>query len=380
MNKKIINVFILIIMLLLYSCSAGYRAYKKGDYFKASEESIKTLMRSPGNQKAQFVLSKAYPLAMNAAQREIEKAQAGNESDRYYILVEELEKVNYLADLIYKCIKANEIIPTPVEFISELSEAKQNAAHQSYIMGEKSMTAGTVEQARKAFYYFTNANNYVPGYLDVLRRIEDARYLATIRVLIEKPETSPKYQLTANFFSDNFISEITKNQKNQFVRFYTPEEAYNLNMNDPHHVLVLDFSDFRISSYNDKSNVQNFKRDSVKAQSKNAQGKHETVYITANAKVTTYIREIVSSGLLNVRIYETISNKLLQQRTFEGKYVWSTTWGRYSGDDRALTEAQKAFCRRNPEIPPNNQQLFYEFTQPIFNPAVSYIRSVYSKY
>ncbi len=380
MKNSLRNLSIIIILVLLNSCSAGYRAYKKGNYYQACVESVELLMRSPGNQKAQFTLSKAYPLAMNTAQREIENAQASNDPSKYDIIVAELEKVNYLADLIYKTPKANEIIPTPVEFIPQLSEAKEKAAHQAYILGEKAMTAGTMEQARMAYQYFTKANNYIKGYLDVMRRIEDAKYLATLRVLIERPLTSSRYQLTADFFADNFIYEITKNQRNPFVRYYTAQEAYNLNMNNPHHVLVLDFADFRISDYSDKSSVQNFKRDSVPAQSKNAEGKYVTVYITANAKVTTFVREIFSSGILSVRVYENISNKLIEQRAFEGRYVWSTTWGRYSGDDRALSEQQKAFCRKNPDIPPSNQQLFFEFTQPIFQPATSFIRSVYTRY
>ncbi len=380
MKRILQNISIFIVLVFLNSCSAGYRAYKKGNYYQACVESVEMLMKSPTNQKAQFTLSKAYPLAMNIAQREIEKAQAGNDPFRFDIIVAELEKINYIADLIYKTPKANEIVPSPIEFIPQLSEAKEKAAHQAYIMGEKAMTAGTIEQARQAYRYYSKANNYIKGYLDVIRRMEDAKYLATLRVLIERPLTASRYQLTADFFADNFIYEITKNQRNPFVRFYTALEAYNLNMNNPHHVLVLDFADFRISDYSDKSSVQSFSRDSVPAQSKNAEGKHETVYITANAKVTTFIREIISSGILSVRVFESISNKLIEQRTFEGRYVWSTSWGRYSGDDRALTEQQKAFCRKNPDIPPTNQQLFFEFTQPVFSPAVSFIRSVYTRY
>ncbi len=380
MKKSLLNLSLVLILALLNSCSAGYRAYKKGNYYQACVEAVEMLMKSPGNQKAQFTLTKAYPLAMNIAQREIEKAQNSNDPSKYDVLVTELEKVNHLADLIYKTPKANEIIPTPIEFIPQLSEAKEKAAHQAYLMAEKAMTAGTVEQARVAYQYYQKAAKYIPGYLDVMRRMEDAKYLATIRVLIERPLTSSRYQLTADFFADNFIYEITKNQRNPFVRFYTAQEAYNLKMDNPHHTLILDFADFRISDYSDKTSVQNFKRDSVPAQTKNAEGKYVTVYITANAKVTTYVREVISSGILNVRVYENISNKLLEQRTFEGRYVWSTTWGRYSGDDRALTEQQKAFCRKNPDIPPTNQQLFFEFTQPVFSPAVSFIRSVYTRY
>ncbi|MDO9154854.1 MAG: hypothetical protein Q7U47_14300 [Paludibacter sp.] len=378
-KKNSIIVFSFLIFFTL-SCSSGYRALKKGDYYKASIESIEMLRTNPTNQKAQFVFVKSYPLAIKAAQREINIAQAGNELIKYDILVDQLEKVNHLANMIYRCPKANEIVAQPIEFIGELATAKENAAEQAYKMGNIAMNVGTLEQARFAFQYFTKANNYIYGYKNVLGRLEEARYNATLRVLVEKPITSRLYQFTADFFTENLLYEILRNNKSQFIRFYTYEEAGNLNMNDPHQFLVVDFVDFTIENYRDTRNTTNLKRDSVLTVVKDSEGKTEKKYITVTAKLTSYQREIVTRGVLSVRIFDAQSKRIIQQRNFGNQYVWRTSWGSFNGDERALTNEQKAFCERQPEYPPSQQQLFYEFTQPVFSQAVSFLKSVYKNY
>jgi hypothetical protein len=108
-------------------------------------------------------------------------------------------------------------------------------------------------------------------------------------------------------------------------------------------------------------------------------GKKVNVYNTVKAKYSTYRREILSRGILSVRIYDN-NNVLIQQRNFAGQYVWYTTWASFNGDERALTTEQRKLCDVSPQIPPSHQQMFVEFTKPIYSQAYSYIRSYYNKY
>ncbi len=378
--KKIKYLVISILAFLFTFCSTGNVAYKQGDYYKACLESIDFLRSNPKSKKAQTVLLEAYPLAIKNAQRDIDNALMLNSQDKYDVLVNAYEKVNNLADQIYKCPKAYELIPKPTEFITELAKARELAAEFAYNSGIKALNAGGLDQSRAAYQYFQNANRYVKGYKDVLSKLDEARYYATLRVIVQKPYTNANFQYSADYFFNNLLAEIRQNTQNRFIRYYSQEEARKENMQNPHQYIVLNFEDFTVGNIKESSNTSEYKRDSVVVGTVKIEGKIYNSYNTVTAKFTTFRREVISSGVLSVRIIDVQSNQELQRRNLSGSYVWNTNWANYKGDDRALTEEQKRLCSREPQNPPSQQDLFIEFSKPIYNQAVSFLRSQYSRY
>jgi hypothetical protein len=380
MKKANLFLSICLVALIVTACSTGSTSYKHGDYYKACLEAIERLRSSPKNSKSQSVLVSAYPLAKKTALREIDNALLANQPDKYDILVFQYERLNQLADQIYNCPKAYELIPQPSEYITELSKAKQMAADQAYDLGTKALNTGTLDQARVAYQYFQNANRYVPGYKDALNKMSDARYYATLRVIVQKPYTNASFQYSADFFYNNLLAEIRQNAQNRFVRYYTPEEARKENMRNPHEYIVLNFEDFSVGNVRESTNTTDQKRDSVIVGTVKIDGKTYNSYNTVKARLTIFRREISSGGVLSLRITDAQNNKEIQRQNFTGTYVWHTTWANFKGDDRALDNEQKKMCNREPQIPPSEQDLFIEFTKPIYSQAVSYIRSAHSRY
>ena len=374
--KQYIYLSTIVLILFASACSSGYKAYKKGDYYKATISSIEKLRNSSGNEKAQFVLSRSYPLAQKTALRNIENASLSTQQNKFDIIVQEYEKLNHMADEIYRTPRALEIFPNPQSFPRELSDAKEQAAEQAYQAGLKALNVGTLPQARVALNLFTRANQYVNGYKNVLSLIEDARYEATLRVVFEKPITNNRFQYSADFFSQNLFSEISNALKSRMVRFYTYNERSNI---FPHQYLVLNFEDYSIANVVEKRNTIDVKRDSVKVGTVRIDGVNRDVFNTVTAKYTEVQREIKSGGILSVRIFDTATNALIESRNFAGEYVWVNTYATYRGDERALSSAQLANCQREAVQPPPHQQMFVEFTKPIYTQAVSFIRSYYNR-
>lgn len=372
--------FASLVIIFVTSCRSGYNTYKQGDYYRASMEAIERLRSKPGNKKSQYVLTNAYPMALKSAQREIDNANLANGTDRFDIIVFQYERINQLANAIFHCPKAYQLIPQPKEFVAELSDARQQAAEQAYNIGLAAIEANTIEQARLGYQYFTKAHGYVYGYKNVLLKIEEARYYATLRVVVQRPFTSTRYQYSADFFYNNLMSEMSQSAKNRFVRFYTPEEAQAENMRDPHHYIALNFEDFSIGNIRETSNTADVKRDSVIVGTVQVEGKTYNTYNTVKAKFTTYRQEISSGGVMSLRVIDALGNRDLQHRNFNGQYVWTTNWATFQGDDRALTPEQKKLCGQKPHLPPPHQDLFVEFTKPIFSQAVTAVRNIYSKY
>jgi hypothetical protein len=366
-------------LLILSSCATGYKAYKKGDYLKASFDAVERLKANPSNEKAGYVLSKSYQAGVDITLRDIENAKQENSPTNYERVVSYYEQLNLLADNIYHSKAANNIIKTPFEYKAELNQARDKAAEQVYDLGMKSLEVGTVIEARNALNLFSRVNNYVYGYKNVLKLIDEARFQGTLRIMFEKPVTSPKYQYSADFFSTNLISELSRNLEKRMIKFYSYENLGSNSSVQPHQYLVLNFEDFSIGNVFDSKKTIDVKRDSVKVGTAKVDGKTVDVYNTVTAKFNTFKREIKSGGILSVRIYDA-KNQLIEQRNFSGEYIWSTSWNTYNGDDRALTAEQKALCEKEPQLPPSQQNLFVEFTKPIYSQAYSYIRYYYSKW
>jgi len=261
-----------------------------------------------------------------------------------------------------------------------LSKAKQMAADQAYELGTKALSIGSLDQARVAYQYFQNANRYVNGYKDALSKMNESRYYATLRVIVQKPYTNANFQYSADFFYNNLLAEIRQNAQNRFVRYYTQEEARKENMTTPHQYIVLNFEDFSVGNIRESSNTTEQKRDSVIVGTVKVDGKIYNSYNSVTAKLTTFHREISSGGVLSLRIIDAQNNQERQRQNLTGTYIWNTSWADFKGDDRALTDEQKRMCNREPQTPPSQQDLFIEFTKPIYSQAVSYIRSAHSRY
>ncbi len=381
MKQKYSLLLLSLVLILAFSaCTSPSKLYRKGNYYEATIESVKKLRSKPDHVKTQQILLQAYPLAQQTSLRLINNAMLANNDSKYDAIVLQYERLNRLAQEIYACPKAYELIPAPKEYIAELSQAKQLAAEELYGKGLKALNQGTLEQARIAYQYFTKANEYVNGYRDVWDKIEEARYYGTMKVVVERPILPAKYQLSADYFYDNLVIQMNKDAANKLLHFYTPEERNHEQLRSVNHYLVLDFNDFTVGNIKDTQKTTEVKRDSVIVGTVTIDGKTHNAYNTVKAQITVFTREVISGGILSVRIVDSNSKQVLQQRNFSGQYVWRTSWATYKGDDRAMNAEQKRLCGLQPQMQPDPQTLFLEFTKPIYNQVLPFVRSVYNRY
>lgn len=362
---------------LLAGCATGLRAYQRGDYYKASMQAVQRLRSKPDNRKARTALANAYPLAVSNAKRAADNALASQNLSQIDGIVAIFSDMNRLADEIHHSPAALAIIPEPVEFHEELRLAKDLVAEMSYQAGIKALSEGTMEQARAAYRHFTLVNQYVPGYKDVISRMEEARYAATLRVVVTRPVTNPQYALNAEFFYTRLMNDITKRTYRNFVRFYTPEEAQSLGMNDPHELLILNFEDFTVGNVLESIKETELRRDSVIVGTTKVNGVTHNVYGTVKAKYTLNRIEIVSQGILSVRILNPSTNRVMRHSDFAGRSVWHSEWASFNGDERALSREQLELTKRKPLPPPPPQELFVSFADPLYSKAAQYIAAMY---
>ena len=373
------RLLLFILVCILGACSSPSKLYNHGNYYQAATDAVRKLRSSPDKKENQDILVRAYPMALELAMREINNVLQTNNVTKYDVVINQYERLNRLASEIYTCPKAIELIPMPREFHAELQQTKDIAAEHYYEQGTKALNEHTIHHSRLAYQYFMQANNYVNGYRDVVSKISEALFTGTLHVIVEAPPMPERFQVSADFFYSNLVTDMNKSNQHQFVLFYTPQEAQNSGMTNPNQYIMLDFMDFTVGNVKESQSSQEVKRDSVPIVVE-VRGRETTAYTTVKANLTTFRREIVSGGTLRVRIIEAANDRVIDQRTFNGSYVWSSVWGSFTGDDRALSNEQKRLASQQPTLPPPNQDLFIEFTKPIYTQVVNYVQSIYRNY
>ncbi len=370
-----------ILGMVLISCSTGKKALERGDYYNATLQAVNRLRSNPDSKKALNALNDSYPMALKYYQGKIDYALNTNSQFKYSDMVDCYERMNYLSDQVSRCPAAMNLFPEVYFYTSELADTRELAAEEQYNAGLGNEKINTRISWKAAYFNFQQADCYIPGYKDVKDRMRNAKFYATLKVVVEKIPVPLTYQLTSDFFLNRIIESLANNRPNEFVEYYSPESADKAGIKYPDQVLRMNFDEFVIGQVYDKETVRDLSRDSVEIGTVAlSDGTKQKVYSTVKAKLTTYHREISSNGVLDVTIIDFPLNKVASQRKFPGQFIWSTEWASFNGDERALSKDQLASCDKKPVPPPRPQDMFVEFTKPIFNQVTPFLKSFYEKY
>ncbi len=379
MKKSRTVLYLMIVMTVFPACMTSKKALQRGDYYKAVMMAVEHLRTSPNNKKSQEALLQAYPLAKSNSHRIINKALESNQTNKYAVILDEYFALDNMSEAIYHSPKALELIPNPEQYGSEISRLLPMAAEEAYEEGVRLLNLNTFQSARDAYYSFLRVNDYVEGYRDVLDKIQQALYEATFKVVVQKPVIPLKYQLSADFFYDNLMAQIGRVTQNKFVRFYTYEEAKNEKLDYPNQYLILNFEDFSIGNMRESRDAYEVSRDSVLVGTTTIERVSHNVYGTVKASMITYRREVMSEGVLSAQFINASNNRVQEHKNFPGQFVWFNEWATFRGDERALSSEQYRMTVTEPVMPPPHQDLFIEFTKPIFDQVVSFVNAYYRK-
>jgi hypothetical protein len=165
-----------------------------------------------------------------------------------------------------------------------------------------------------------------------------------------------------------------------FIRFYTPQEAHTSKLEQPDQVLRIQFDDFSIGNTTLKEKEETLSKDSVKVGEVKMEGKLVPVYNTVKAKYTVTRKEVLSNGLLSMVVTDARTNGILAHKKFTGEFLWVSSWARFNGDERALNAQQLALCKQKETQPPGAQDLFLEFTKPIYNQLIPALKGFYQAF
>ena len=375
--KNFLSLFV-VTLLILTSCSSGKKALQKGDYFSAGLKAVNRLKSSPNNQKAIDVLKNGYPQLLEWMQEEMDRILTSNTPFKWEEAIDLMKQENNLANEIRRTPAARKFIPDPKMYSSELDMALEKAAEERYNAGLFEMKLHTRESAREAYIHFEKTNQFVRGYKDVSEQLNDSKKLATVTVILETiPLNAIKYKLSSEFFYNQIYNYLNDEfPQNRFVNFYSPEEAENAKLNQPEFIVRIEFYDFTVGN-TVHSEVEKEVKNKVKIESKDSTRTHYKTYV---AKLKIYTDQVTSEGIVNLKIIDFKSNELLRNQQIPGSFIWVNDYAIYVGDIEALNSKQIELTKRKVAPLPPKQDLFIEFTKPIYDQLTSKLRSFFRKY
>ena len=367
---------LLLIPLVLFSCSSGKKALQRGDYYQAISKAVERLKSNPTNDKALEVLKDGYPMAVEWSQEEIDQTLTSNEAFKWERTISIMNRVNQMSEQIRSTPAARKIFPDPKSYGSELNMAHEKAAEDRYQAGLHFMEQESRESARTAYDHFERADQWISGYKDTHEKMAIAKELATVNVVIEAVTVrTKKYQLSSEFFY-NQVFEYLNNKfpSYGFVNFFSPKQAENFELN-PDFVVRMEFYDFSVGNL-----VRNEKEESLAKRVRVPVTDSTFVTKTYRAKLKTYTDEVISGGRLNYRIVDFQNDKLMRDNLIPGSFTWVNQYAIFAGDEEALSDEQYALTQQKAIPLPALQDLFIEFTRPIYKQLTDELYNYFRRY
>lgn len=376
--KQSNTIFCLLLIIVLSSCSSGKKALQKGDYFSALNKAIERLKSSPDNKNATKVLRDGYPMTLEWTQEEMDLIFSSNNSFKWEQAISLMEQTNRLSDQIRSTPAARKIINNPKNYTSELNMAYEKAADARYEAGLFELDANTRESARVAYDHFYKADRFVSDYKNTRDLMITAKEMATVKVVLQAiPVPSQRYQLSSEFFYDQ-VFKYLNNQFNSsgFVNVYSPFQAEKEGLLNPDFIVDMEFYDFSIGNLTHTEKEEKLDK-RVKIESKDTT---RVQYKNYTAKLKTFTDQVVSGGTLRVRIIEPATDKLLSDELIPGSFTWVNQYAMFVGDAEALNNNQLELTRRKVLPLPPHQDLFIEFTRPIYDQLTQKLNRFFRRY
>lgn len=365
---------------LLASCNSSKRLLERGAYYQSVMSAVDKLQRSPNNKKSQNALRKAYPLAVEDLLNEIKKAKSNAVDMPWSVIADAYQSLNNMYEAINASPTARQVVRNPKEYYRQYAEVRENAAAEQYDLAERLMGMNTREDAKQAYFHYRAADEFQQGYRDVEQKLMDAKAAATLTVVVETvPVPSRFFKVSADFFFDQVDNHLRQlMSRNEFVAFYSEKDARSIGLRRPDQVLKLQFEDFNVGQSRAFQNKETIERDSVEVGEVTLEnGRKKSVMGTVKATLITRRLEVLSNGVLSMTINEGGSNTRIYRDEMPGEFLWFAEWATFQGDERALSEEQLQLCKSVEATPPQPQDLFVEFTRPIFSNLTQQLNRYY---
>lgn len=369
----------------LGACKTATKAYDKGDYNNAIELAIKKLQKDPSDGETKALLQNAYRFAVDEHQDKIRILSNSTDDSRFEKIYAEY---NYLQSLYVKLRQFPALsFVKATDYSSYVETYKGKAADVHYQKGLALMEGGEKDDYRRAYISFKNALRYRSGDAEIRKKMEEAYDLAVVNIIVQPINEyygGGGYNYTSSYLIKNFENDIIRGLRsqtnNEFVKFYSEWDARSKDV-VPDELLDMRLGRMEIGRPYDQTQTRTVSKDVV---IKEIVYKPDSVvkqYGKVQAQITTTRRTLVSTGDLHVT---SRNNKglVLWTDIFRGEHTWEVEFATFRGDERALSESDKALLNNNQNnrITPREEEITEAIMRQIQTEMNYRIRNHYNRY
>jgi hypothetical protein len=364
-----------LIVLFLFSCVSTKKLFEKGEYDKAFYAAIGDLKKKPTDAEALRILPNAYKEATAQYEQDILMAKSGKgrKSEQLAGIYNGYLSLQKMYDAVENSgLKISTF--SPRNYAVELNQAALNAAEAHYNRGLMLLQRNDRVTARKAYDHLKLADNYVPGYKDVIEKKQEAYDAAITNVLVSKfDQRFGYYNINGSFFEQDILWNLNNIGNSNYYEFYglNDRSAGNRRIDQYMELSMYDIWFSNLATNNYTYNVS--KKIAVK--SDKAGGSTNTITVTATIRATR--RVVNSRAVMDYRIMDAVTRKTIASERIPAQYTWEKLTGKYFGDSRALSDRDWAIVNGSFNNSPDYNELYRELTRQIMTQFNFKMRDIY---
>ncbi len=410
------SIFVLL-CLFLNNCTALYKQHydKAKEYYSKNMNNyaisycLLSLKENPDYEETHILLEKSYEECIRDNLYEISVLMQ-NKPEFYWDNVYSYlySNIQFNNQILNSGVKLRGSLSTLIRgnnFLREIKEAKTNAAEDHYRKGlELSRYSGTDNQ-KAAAKQFSAAMQYIPDYKDAEEWYKKCKRKGITRIAIIPFEDITYKRGNYGGISDRIVDEIVSlllndTQASEFIELITRAELEKVideqsisrsSMFDPktairigrilgvHEIIVgkitqIIYSPEKVSkrSYNESTEVIVGER--TVGRYKDGTPKKEPIFRTVKVRVTAFKKTSRAQINGSFNIIEVVTGRIKKSNSCNGKASFMYEYGRYSGDERALSYTSKLLCDKDEEFAPVEEQMVSDASGNLSRNLFSFLR------
>lgn len=382
MKLKLYTVIFFVTGLAIIGCKTASKLYQKGNYDEAVELAAKKLQKDPDDPKLLNIIREAYRYAVNEHESRIRSNSESNNELRWEWMYNDYAALQRMYDAIRKVPSVNRIIQ-PVDYSSYMVTYGEKAGNVRYDRGLTFMQRSDKQSYRQAYNEFQVSLRFNPGNRDALVKRNEAYEYAVTNVVVLPVERDWGFRYSSynepgnENFDDQLFRNLQYNGSNNFVRFYREWDARSAGVRVDQ-VLDMRLTTLNIGRYHDTRSTRKVSKEVVVKEIVYRPDSIVKVYGTVYADITTTKRCMNSSGMLMVNVRDADGHWLWSDN-FNGDHYWETEFASYTGDERALSDADRQLVNRRIQQPPQEDEVVRCIMNEINNSAMNRVRNYFNR-
>lgn len=400
---KKIYPFILIAAVFFYSCKSASKAFEKGNYEDAVGLAVKKLQKDSDDTDAKNVLKDAYNRVVQQREASIRSLSSSNSDNKYERIFFEYRSLQELTETIRRSPEATRVV-APTDYSAYVQTYKEKAGEVYFERGLTYMQKGDKASYRKAYQELKTAYRYKNDN-QVKQKLEEAYEGAVVKVLLLTDNNvynngfgAGSYYgnnngMYGSGFNDhnityqirNFQEDLVRNLRYQggseFVRFMTDWESRSNNI-QPDEILEMRLGRLDMGRSYDETNSRDVSKQVVVKQVVYKPDSVVNEYATVSARVHITRRNFISYGDLQITARDA-SGKYLWSDIIRSEHRFATEFASYTGDQRALSESDRALVNNSHSHGQNQlrrEDVFRELLRQLEYEASTRFRNYYSRF